>query len=50
MVDGAKVASVDAYLALLAKKAPEDTVRLTVQRESGGTQELLVKLAAKPVY
>ena len=50
MVDGAKVASVDAYLALLAKKSPEDTVRLTVQREGGGTQELLVKLAAKPVY
>jgi len=50
MIDGAKVASVDAYLAALAKKAPEDTVRLTVQREGGGPQELLIKLAAKPVY
>jgi S1-C subfamily serine protease len=50
MLDGAKVTSVDDYLAALAKKAPEDSVRLTVQRESGGVQELLVKLAAKPVY
>jgi S1-C subfamily serine protease len=50
MIDGTKIASVDAYLAALAKKAPEDTVRLTIQREGGDLQELLVKLAAKPVY
>ena len=50
MIDGTKIASVDAYLAALAKKAPEDTVRLTIQREGGDLQELLVKLTAKPVY
>jgi S1-C subfamily serine protease len=50
MIDGEKVTSADAFLAALAKKAPDDTVRLTVHREGGGAQELLVKLAVKPVY
>jgi S1-C subfamily serine protease len=50
MIDGAKIASEEAYQKALAKKSPGDTVRITIQRDGGGAQELLVKLAAKPVY
>jgi S1-C subfamily serine protease len=50
MIDGAKVASEEAFLKTISRKAPGDTVRLTIQRDGGGVQELLVKLAAKPVY
>ncbi|HZE99815.1 MAG TPA: S1C family serine protease [Planctomycetota bacterium] len=49
-VDAARVTSEDALLKAIAKKSPEDTVTLTVARDGGGTVELTVKLAAKPVY
>jgi S1-C subfamily serine protease len=50
MVDAAKVLSEEAYQKALGRKSPEETVRLTVQREGGGVHELLVLLKAKPVY
>jgi len=50
MIDGAKVATEEAYLKALARKAPGDTVRITIHRDGGGVQELTVKLAARPVY
>ncbi|MBI3857036.1 MAG: serine protease [Planctomycetes bacterium] len=50
MIDAAKVASEEALHKAIARKAPEETVRITVQRDGGGIQELTVKLAARPVY
>lgn len=49
-LDTAKITSEEGLLKALAKKSPEETVKLTVSRESGGTSELMVKLAAKPIY
>jgi S1-C subfamily serine protease len=50
MIDSAKVASEDALLKAVARKSPEDSVKLTVNRDGGGTQELTVRLTARPVY
>lgn len=49
-IDSAKVATEDAYRKALARKSPDETVKLTVAREAGGTAELTVKLAARPDY
>ncbi|MBV8879926.1 MAG: PDZ domain-containing protein, partial [Planctomycetaceae bacterium] len=49
-IDSAKVTTEDAYLKAIARKSPEDSVKITVNRDVGGTMELTVKLAAKPVY
>jgi S1-C subfamily serine protease len=50
MIDAAKVASEDAYQKALARKSPQETVRLTIRRDGGAVEEVLVKLGAKPVY
>jgi S1-C subfamily serine protease len=50
MIDAVKVTSQESLNKAVGKKAPEETVRLTVTRDGGGVQELTVKLAAKPVY
>jgi S1-C subfamily serine protease len=50
MIDASKIASEEALHKAIGRKAPEETVRITVSREGGGVQELTVKLAAKPVY
>ncbi len=50
MIDEKKVLSEDAYLKALGRKAPEETVKLTVQRDGGGVHELQVLLKSKPVY
>ena len=49
-IDAVKVTTEEAVLKALARKSPDDSVKLTVQRESGDTVELTVRLAAKPVY
>jgi S1-C subfamily serine protease len=50
MIDATRITSEESYQKLLARKSPQETVRLTVSRDGGGVQELTVKLAAKPVY
>jgi S1-C subfamily serine protease len=50
MIDAVKITSEDALHKAIARKSPEETVRVTVNRDGGGVQELTVKLAAKPVY
>jgi S1-C subfamily serine protease len=50
MIDATKVTSEESYQKALGRKAPEETVRLTVNRDGGGVQELTVKLAARPLY
>jgi len=50
MMDAAKILSEDAYQKALGRKSPADMLRLTVQRDGAGVQELLVQLKAKPVY
>ncbi|HLY09300.1 MAG TPA: S1C family serine protease [Planctomycetota bacterium] len=49
-IDSVRITTEEAFLKAIARKSPEDTVKLTVNREAGGTVELSVKLAAKPVY
>jgi S1-C subfamily serine protease len=49
-IDSARVTTEEAFLKAVARKSPEDTVKITVDREAGGTVELSVRLAAKPVY
>lgn len=49
-LEGTKITSEEGLLKALAKKSPEESVKLVVARESGGTSELMVRLAAKPVY
>jgi S1-C subfamily serine protease len=49
-LDAIKITSEEGLLKALAKKTPEETVKLTVTRESGGSSELSVRLAAKPIY
>jgi S1-C subfamily serine protease len=50
MIDATKVTSEEAYQKALARKSPQETVRLTVRRDGGAVEEVLVKLSAKPVY
>jgi len=50
MIDATRITSEETYRKALARKAPDETVRITVSRDGGGVQELTVKLAAKPVY
>jgi S1-C subfamily serine protease len=50
MIDAAKVTSEEAYRKALGRKSPEDTVRLTLQRDGAGVRELSVLLKARPVY
>ena len=50
MIDATKITSQDALNKAVGRKAPQDSVRLTVARDGGGIQELTVKLAARPVY
>jgi S1-C subfamily serine protease len=50
MIDATRITSEESYQKLLARKSPQETVRITVSRDGGGEQELTVKLAAKPVY
>jgi len=49
-IDSVHVTTEEAFLKALAKKSPEDVVKLTVNRDAGGTVELSVRLAARPVY
>jgi S1-C subfamily serine protease len=49
-LDTTKITSEEGLLKALAKKTPEETVKLTVVRESGATSELTVRLAAKRIY
>lgn len=49
-IDSVRITSEDTFLKAIARKSPGDTVKLTVNRESGGTSELTVKLGAKRVY
>lgn len=49
-IDSVRITTEEAFLKALARKSPDDTVKLTVNRDSGGTVEMSVKLAAKPVY
>jgi S1-C subfamily serine protease len=50
MIDATKVTSEEAYQKALARKSPQETVRVTVRRDGGAVEEVLVKLSAKPVY
>ena len=49
-IDSTRVATEEAFLKALARKSPDDTVKLSVNREGGEKVELSVRLAAKPVY
>ena len=49
-IDSARIPTEEAFLKVLARKSPEDLVKLTVRRDSGEKLELSVRLAAKPVY
>jgi S1-C subfamily serine protease len=49
-IDSARITSAEALLKALARKTPDDTVKLTVTREGGERVELSVRLAARPVY
>ena len=49
-IDSVRVLSEEALQKAIARKSPEDTVKITVSRDGGGVLELSVKLAAKPVY
>ena len=49
-IDSVRITTEEAFLKAIARKSPEDVVKLTINREVGGTVELSVKLAAKPVY
>jgi S1-C subfamily serine protease len=49
-IDSVRVTSEEALQKAIARKSPEDTVKITVNRDGGGVVELSVKLAAKPVY
>jgi S1-C subfamily serine protease len=49
-IDSVRIASEEALQKAIARKSPEDTVKITVSRDGGGVLELSVKLAAKPVY
>jgi len=49
-IDSTRVGSEEAFLKALARKSPDDTVKLSVNREGGEKIELSVRLAAKPVY
>lgn len=50
MIDAARVSSEESYQKALARKSPQETVRITIRRDGGAVEEVLVKLAAKPVY
>lgn len=50
MIDAAKITSEAALHNAVARKAPEETVRITLTRDGAGVQELTVRLIAKPVY
>jgi len=49
-IDSVRILSEEALQKAIARKSPEDTVKITVNRDGGGVVELSVKLAAKPVY
>ncbi len=49
-IDSVRITTEEAFLKALSRKSPEETVKLTVNRETGGPVELSVKLASKPVY
>jgi len=49
-IDSTRVATEEAFLKAIARKSPDDTVKLSVNREGGEKVELNVRLAAKPVY
>jgi S1-C subfamily serine protease len=49
-VDSVHVTTEEAFLKAIAKKSPEDVVKLTVNKDAGGTVELSVRLGARPVY
>lgn len=49
-VDSVRISSEAALQKALARKSPEDTVKIIVNRDGAGSVELSVKLAAKPVY
>jgi S1-C subfamily serine protease len=49
-IDSVRIASEEALQKAIARKSPEDTVKITVNRDGAGVVELSVKLAAKPVY
>jgi len=49
-IDSVRILSEEALQKAIARKSPEDTVKITVNRDAGGVVELSVKLAAKPVY
>ncbi len=49
-IDSVRIPSEEALQKAIARKSPEDTLKITFSREGGGVVELSVKLAAKPVY
>jgi S1-C subfamily serine protease len=49
-IDSVHVTTEEAFLKAIARKSPEDVVKLTVNRDAGGTVELSVRLGARPVY
>jgi len=50
MIDASKISTEEGLRKALERKSPEETVRITVNREGAGVQELTVKLVAKPEY
>ena len=50
MIDATKITSEETLQKAIGRKAPEETVRITVNRDGGGVQELTVRLIAKPIY
>ena len=49
-IDSVRITSEEALLKAVARKSPEDVLKVTFSRDGGGAVELPVKLAAKPVY
>jgi S1-C subfamily serine protease len=50
MIDASKISTEEDLRKALERKTPEETVRITVNREGAGVQELTLKLVAKPEY
>ncbi len=50
LIDGVQPPAEATLRKMLLRKAPGDTMRLTIEREDGGRAEMTVTLTARPVY
>ncbi len=49
-IDSVRITSEEALQKAIARKSPDEMLKITYSRDGGGVVELSVKLAAKPVY